>query len=323
MKFLFHPLSTIFSAIIFLAFTPLAISQEAKPWPTVLKGNGYARVIMPRSSTPPFTYTSRTYRFITQQKLSKTEISKLAATAESVASAISRVPLDLSAPPSGPAKPAIYIYPDEKSYIAAGGPIASAGYYSGSDDAVLLRADLFIKTKNPNYQLLTHELVHLNMDSILAYCGAWFTEGNAEYFSSAFFATSSYRFTDMTRSIQTRAKQFYPNETTIKLPSLEQLIQLDFTKWNELNEQLTPEERFSPYLASLLLVHYFYHLDPTGRAKIQTYLISVHHRSKTGNFSLQDQAPLFPKADLKKIQTTITKHWQSRSLNIQFLPTPK
>ncbi len=316
-----------FLSLLFALITcQLCLAQEAtkakkKPWPTVLKGKGHAKVIMPDSnSTAPFIYTTKSYRFISQQQISKTKITKLAATAESVASAVSRIPLSLSAPSQSEAKPAIYIYNDEESYLKAGGAPASAGYYSGRKNAVFLRADKFLGKKKPNYQLLTHELVHLNMHSIIGYSRAWFSEGNADYFASAFYATSSYNFTDMTRNIKNRARHFYPDNTIIELPPLKEFVELDFRQWRKLNQQLAPEDRYTPYLASLLIVHYFYHIDPDGREKIQTYLTALHQRASNRKRrpSLEDQAHLFPAADLNKIQTTITTYWNKRGLKVKF-----
>ena len=72
-----------------------------------------------------------------------------ATTAESVPSVLNRLPLPLLGMPvdkSGkPVLAKVLIYPNEISFVKAGGAKGTAGYYDGWKQAILLRADTFLK----------------------------------------------------------------------------------------------------------------------------------------------------------------------------------
>jgi len=292
-------------------------AQQVKAWPTVLNGRAAAKVILPENQHAPFLYLSKNFKFISSRKLDAGKIATFAATAESVPAAISRIPLKLKKLPeltAGEQRHPIYITSSIEEYVQMGGSEHSAGYYSGKKKAVILRADQFLDVKRPDYRLLVHEMVHLSMHGINAKANAWFTEGNAEYFACALFGNGSYKFSSMTRSIKDRTKRMFKPGEPIKLHSLREFVTRDVRQWRELNSALEPKDRYSQYMTALLLVHYFYHIDPSGREKIAHYLTLMEE----GRKDLADQAHLFPEDGFHSIQHAIAKYWKPRGYQIIF-----
>ncbi len=292
-------------------------AQQVKSWPTALKGRGMARVILPKNELPPFLYLSKNFKFISSRKLDPTKIATFAATAESVPAALGRIPLKLRRLPElleGEERHPIYITSTVDEFIQMGGSEHSAGYYSGRQKAVILRADKFLDVKRPDYRLLTHELVHLTMHGINGKANAWFTEGNAEYFACAFYGTSSYKFTSMTQSIKDRTKRLIQRDKPIRLYPLKDFVTRDVQRWIIINKNLDPSDRYSQYMTALLLVHYFYHIDPKGREKIAKYLELMEEGKK----SIADQTHLFPEGEFIKIQNSIVSYWKPRGYQIFF-----
>jgi len=302
---------------IFLASLLTGHAQQVKSWPTVLKGRGVAKVVMSKNEAPPYEYLSKNFKFVSNRKLDAAKIAAFAATAESVPAALGRVPLELKRLPvlaEGEDRHPIYIASTVEEFMQMGGSEHSAGYYSGRKKAVVLRADKFLDVKRPDYRLLTHELVHLTMHGINGKANAWFTEGNAEYFACAFRGTSSYKFTSIAQSIKDRTKRFFKQGEPLKLHSLKEFVTRDSNQWRHVNSELAPEERYSQYMTALLLVHYFYHLDPSGREKIAKYLTLMQE----GRMDIADQAHLFPEGEFAKIQRVITAYWKPKGYSILF-----
>lgn len=292
-------------------------AQQLKSWPTVLNGRGSAKVILPDNEQPPFIYLSKNFKFISSKKLDSTKIATFAATAESVPAAIDRIPLKLKKLPElleGEQRHPIYITSTIEEFIKMGGSEQAAGYYSGRKKAVILRADQFLDIKRPDYRLLTHEMVHLSMHGINAKANAWFTEGNAEYFACALIGNGSYNFSSMSRSIKDRTKGFFKPAEPLKLHSIKGFITRDSNQWRVINSNLEAKDRYAQYMTALLLVHYFYHIDPDGRAKVAKYLELM----QTGKKEITHQAHLFPEDDLLKIEQAISNYWKPRGYQIIF-----
>jgi len=305
----------IFSSI--LSAQPTA--NSSMKWPKLLRNRGTVRLLKSQTSQAPYSYTTKHFKFICNRKIDRSKIAKLATNAESVIAAVARIPLpllDLAAPAdSSPEKTPIYISIDKEEYLKFGGAMGSDGYYSGANRSLYLNGERFIFGKRPRYRLLTHELVHHAMRGVSRYCNAWFSEGNAEYFSSAFYGDGSYNFSDMSRSIRIRTKSFYHNRSEpIILPKISDFIKRDSKKWREISNKLDAKDRYKQYLTALLLVHYFYHLDPNGREKIATYLKQIKDPAKHDSA----QSTLIPESDIPKIQATITRYWRQKSIKVQF-----
>jgi hypothetical protein len=76
----------------------------------------------------------------------------------------------------------VWAYPDETSYLAAGAPEQTLGYY----DRLFRRLVIFHDDESPNlvYETLQHEAFHQYLDDYLDLAPSWFNEGLAEYFAA-------------------------------------------------------------------------------------------------------------------------------------------
>lgn len=298
----------------------LLAQQEEKPWPGLLKNRtSLPKVVAIQIDSAPFTYESLTFRFISDKKLDLNKVREFAKTAESIPAAVGRIPLALLHMPvtSDGKKPPIYIFSDPDSYARAGGPPQSAGYYSGKQKSVFLRADEFTEVKpgrTVRYNLLVHELTHLCNDGILGYVPAWFSEGNAEYISAAFIPKGSYQFTTITNRIKLHAKSHLQQQKHIRVPKLEKLLHLSSQDWQKITSSLEPNEVYHLYCASLMLVHHFYHRDPEGRAKIKEYIEACQKRRKSS-----DAYPsILRNEDYQTLEKKLAVYWKPKGVSITF-----
>ena len=307
-------------AVLILCLTCFKSLAQSSSWPTILNGKNSAKVTLVESAEGLETYQGTFFRFISDSKLNINDVRRFSSTAESVYYALKRIPLDLIHLPKYDTERQthdIFIYEDINAYDEAVGVKFSAGYYSLSRRAVFLRKDAFINAKKPNNKLLIHELTHLNMHGIIRYSNAWFSEGNAEYLASAFFSNNSYNFKVITSNIRKRTNEFISsNSQVITLPHLEDILFYNSEEWIKYNNSLAPENRYHPYLAALLTVHYYYHLAPQGRAKIAQYISNI--TSKDHNTRKSAQQQLFQDVDYKKIEANISTFWKKKGLAISF-----
>jgi hypothetical protein len=300
--------------------TSLLAQSEEKTWPEHLKNrSSLPKVVATQTDSAPFTYESRSFRFISDKKLDLNKVREFAKTAESVPAVVGRIPLPLLHMPvtDDGKKPAIYIFSDPESYTRAGGSPQSAGYYSGRKKSVFLRADSFTDVKpgrTVRYNILVHELTHLCNDGILGYVPAWYSEGNAEYISAAFIPKGSYQFGSITDSIKRHARRSLRNKKSIRVPKLETMLHLSSRDWRELTSTMEPNEVYHLYCISLMLVHHFYHRDPVGRAKANTYIEACHKRKKSS-----DPYPeILTTAESKTLEKNLMRYWKPKGINIIF-----
>lgn len=300
--------------------TSLIAQTEEKPWPGHLKNRtSLPKVVASQTDSAPFTYESPSFRFISDKKLDLNKVREFAKTAESVPAAVGRIPLPLLQMPvtDDGKKPAIYIFSNPESYARAGGSPQSAGYYSGRKKSVFLRADSFTDVKpgrTVRYNILVHELTHLCNDGILGYVPAWFSEGNAEYITAAFIPKGSYQFKSITDRIKQHARKSLRKQKQIRVPKLETMLQVSSRDWRVLTSTMEPNEVYHLYCISLILVHHFYHRDPSGRAKANTYIEACLARKRSS-----DPYPeILTVAESKTLEKNLIRYWKPKGINIIF-----
>ncbi|MFC4993184.1 hypothetical protein [Rubritalea tangerina] len=293
---------------------------ESTSWPKRLQNtSALPKVIAHKSDIPPFLYETKSFRFLSDKKLDYHKVREFAKSAESVPAAIKRIPLPLLQLPqsSDAQKPAIHIFSDLENYTRAGGVANSAGYYSGRQKAVFLRADQFIdlpQGRSVNYKLLVHELSHLCNDGFIGYTPAWFYEGNAEYFSAAFIPKGSYQFENMTDRVKNHIKQHLNQSSSISVPPLKQLLTMSSSDWREFNALREPEQVYHLYAISLILTHHFYHQTSNGRSEIKSWLAACQKRSRHSDPFPQ----LIAENQLSPLETQLTNFWKSKGIKIAF-----
>ena len=300
--------------------TSLLVQSEEKPWPGHLKNqSSLPKVVATQSDSASFTYESLSFRFISDKKLDLNKVREFAKTAESVPAVVARIPLPLLHMPvmDDGKKPAIYIFSDLESYARAGGSPQSAGYYSGRQKSVYLRASAFTEVKagrTVRYNLLVHELTHLCNDGILGYVPPWFSEGNAEYISAAFIPKGSYQFASITDRIKLHAKRQLHKQKHIRVPKLEKFLQLSSKDWRELTSTMEPNEVYHLYCLSLMLVHHFYHRDPEGRTKAKDFIEACQNRKN----SSAPYPAILTSNETQALEKILTAYWKPKGIIITF-----
>ncbi|MGB1259202.1 MAG: hypothetical protein ACPG6P_04105 [Akkermansiaceae bacterium] len=218
-------------AALALPSAKLSAQQETLRWPSSYKPRSAAKIITVSKGGEgePFIYRTRNFELRSHSAVTPRNLQLFANIMESVPTVIGKLPLPLLGMPNGE-RAKVFIYPDEETFTQAGGAAGAGGYYDGRKQAIMLRADAFLKppsrpgsrlTAPPNYDLLVHEFTHLCMHQDLAYLPVWFTEGTAEYMAAAHQSGGSYQFSNITQHISRHIKKNLPNDKgIIVLPSV-------------------------------------------------------------------------------------------------------
>ena len=314
--------------ITLFAIIPIASAQKnapTSPWPSSFKLKRPAKILL-ISKEEIFIYHTRHFELRSSKALSERHLQKFATIAESVPQALAKIPLPLLGMPDGN-RAQVLIFPDEESFVKAGGVAGAAGYYDGRKKAIMLRADTFLMPPPPNgsrlppkadWDLLVHEFVHLCMHRDLAYLPIWFIEGVAEYFAAAHVNHGVYRFDNIIPSIRDRIKQGIPHEKdTITLPTVSETMALTPQTWRKSVELGDPKDSYRNYASSLLLVHTLFHGGEKRRQTTRVFLNNIQQRKK-----LAPQVELLiPNEQREKLQKRIRNYWRPRGLRIQFNQT--
>ncbi|MCP5536736.1 MAG: hypothetical protein H7A51_10980 [Akkermansiaceae bacterium] len=310
------------------------VTDAADSWPTSFRPIQPAVIKLIRSGGDgrDFIYRTKHFELHSATALSEHHLSQFATTAESVPSVLSRLPLPLLGMPtssSGKQNPAkVLIYPDEESFVQAGGAQGAAGYYSGRKQAILLRADTFLRVKPPpgsrlppkaDYDLLVHEFTHLCMHRDLAYLPVWFTEGTAEYIAATHENRGVYQFGNVSLLISRHIKRHLPlDKEHIILPGIVETMALSHNTWRAHVESGPAEDVYRNYATSLLLTHYLFHGGAERRHATRLFLEKIRQRKALA----QQVEILIPAASRETLQKNIVDYWKTRGLRIKFQPIP-
>ncbi len=314
-----------------------AQQQVSQKWPSSFKPSRAAAIKLIQKggdgqNDQPFIYQTAHFELRSLTELSQRDLSHFATTAESVPSVLARLPLPLLGMPKdaagNDALGKVLIYPDEESFLKAGGPHGAAGYYSGRQQAIMLRADTFLSpppragSKLPpkaNYDLLVHEFTHLCMHRDLGQLPVWFTEGTAEYIAAAHENKGVYQFSNITASIRKHILKNLPlDKEFVVLPSIEETMSLTHKTWKERIETGSAEDHYRSYATSLLIIHTLFHGGEKRLNITRSFLDQIHARKR-----LSDPIPvLIPPSDRMKLQKMIVNHWKPRGLRLKFSPIP-
>ena len=263
------------------------------------------------------------FRLFADEDLDRETLQGFATTIESVPQLLESFPLPLWSPPST-VRPLVRLCRDQDRFEDFGGPEGSSGFYDGRKAQILIRADLFLSpprqgqtrlTAPPDEDLLVHELCHLGMHRILAWGRPWLYEGLAEYFAAAHQGKGSYRFTNSPQLVRDHFRRYLARDQNgqIVLPPLAQVLSKTGKQWVTENKENAPEDRYRPYAAALLLVHYHLEGGQERREHLRDHLEALQ--------SYRDPRlprPVLKTPDPKVIEGQLQKYWSSRGLPLLF-----
>jgi hypothetical protein len=313
-----------------------AAPQASQKWPSSFKPSRAAaiKLIQKGGNGQEFIYQTKHFELRSPTVLSQHNLSHFATTAESVPSVLARLPLPLLGMPKDAAGNdtlgKVLIYPNEESFITAGGTHGAAGYYSGRKQAIMLRSDTFLNpppragSKLPpkaNYDLLVHEFTHLCMHRDLADLPVWFTEGTAEYIAASHENKGVYQFSNITSNIRKHILKNLPQDKEfVVLPGIAETMSLTHKAWRERIETGSAENHYRSYATSLLIIHTLFHGGEKRLTTTRNFLDQIQAQKRHS-----DTTPipiLIPPSDRIKLQEMIIKYWKPRGLRLKFSPTP-
>lgn len=293
-------------------------------WPSHFQSKRPARLRLSQKGGigKNYIYQTRHFELHSPVAINEHNAKLFASTAESVPAVLARLPLPLLGMPTQQ-KARVFIYPDEESFVKAGGCPDAAGYYSGRQVAVLLRADTFLKPVNPasrlqpkaNFDLLVHEFTHLCMHRDLRHLPSWFAEGTAEYLAATHQSHGQYQFTNVERCIRQRIQRHLPNDQgVIVLPGITDTLNLNGETWRTRILDLDIDDHYRSYATSLLLVHTLFHAGKQRRHDTLQFLKSHQTRSATANAV----NILLPVEQHRQTEQRIIKYWRPHGLHLRF-----
>lgn len=300
-------------------------SPTATPWPKIHKPKGKEKIITIQKGdgSRAYIYHTRHFELRSLEALSQRHLEKFATVAESVPDVMAKIPMSLLGMPTG-GRAKVLMFPNEDSFVQAGGIPGAAGFYNGRREAIMLRADSFLKPPPPagsklppkaDYALLVHEFVHLCMHRKLAYLPTWFIEGVAEYIAAAHENDGVYRLDKITSAITKRVKRNLPNDKDqINLPSVSETMSLTPKTWRERVENGDPADSYRMYGSSLLIVHTLFNGGEKRRTATREYLNTLRPRARMNERTQK----LIPLNERDKLQQRIAKFWRPRGLRIRF-----
>ena len=312
-------------------------AEDVGNWPTSWKPSAQAKIIVAQkgNGNQPYTYHTQNYELHSLTALNTQQLQAFANITESIPHVLKRLPMPLLGMPEG-RRAKVLIYPDEDSFIAAGGVPGAAGYYNGRMKAILLRADSFLTPASgrgsrlppkADYSLLVHEFTHLCMHNILGYLPPWFSEGTAEYITAAHQSKGVYQFSNPSSSIRKRIRKALPNDKDeIILPSISETMALSHKQWGERIKKGQPNDLYRSYATSLLIVHTLFHGGEKRREATRTFLKTQQQRPHRMDQETRIVYPRWDEAEAilispeerKKLQQRIIEYWRPRGLRLKF-----
>lgn len=306
------------------------------PWPKRYDGQTDTRFTVVRmdADAPAYIYDTRHYRFAFDVAPGAKHLGEIAAVFEGVSNALATLPIAALQPTGileGSRFPVVF-FSDAAAYREAGGPMGSVGVFDSRAGQILIRLDALLSPPSPGrsglprreqYRVLVHELTHQVMFPRSLRIPVWYGEGIAEYMSAAHFSPARFDFQGIPLQVRNYLGTYLPfaADGTLTLPSPAWVMGLHAESWNEDNRH-PATEAFRKYATSLLLAHYFQHLDAPGRdgRYLNAYLNALLDRRTARNaldhFLLRGR-------DLAAVEKEIRAYWDTQGLKIRFLAPPE
>lgn len=318
-----------------------AIVAEAQIWPKHY--NAPAASWVEGSYAGGFAYHSKSYAILSSEKIAAGRINEMATVAESVRGVLRQFPLELlpdrRSEEAEPRRDVIRLFSTHRSYLEAGGPGGSSGFYNAHSREVIVSLEYLIERKGhrsnleprQRYRLLVHELVHQAMAENAVLLPLWLSEGIAEYLSAAQFAPGRYRFNEIHRDTinHMRTVWLHDRRNAITIPTVESLVKLDTRAWTTDNRK-NKKNAYAKYAASLLLTHYFMELASRDRGGLREFLTdskektdaarSHRTRRRYGRRPAFDQTPLWKDRPPAMVQQQLKTFWNDKGLKLTFTP---
>lgn len=298
------------------------------PWPTAVRHDREVNVreVSEDPDTLRFVYESPHYRFTCNVRLTDEVLRNFSVLFETTHLYCRQLPLALLKHGKGGEKLPVLLFETEDQYVRAGGMRGSAGCYLPAKGAVLAPlSSLGLVPVSGGYRLdpsrqnlvLIHELAHQLTPGPYYRPGAlgWFSEGLAEY-----VATTPYTWGHFKVDTHGNAAREYVTAfgrkgragrnlgNAITLPRLERFMSQSYGSFTGHHANLN-------YGASLMLVHYFFHLEGQGKGRNVRRFLEALNSGATGAAALE---VLLAGRSYEELEEDVARCWRAKGVTVRF-----
>lgn len=269
--------------------TGVRIPPSQRKWPQsvgVSPTSVDVTVVEENAAERRYVYRTEDFEFISDERLARSVMTEVARTFEATRTLLLALPWGLRCiPPDGHEFYKAQLFETREGYIRAGAPENSGGVYMRGPKIFMVpfpslglrrRASTWYLDRNYRNDTLIHEITHQLMDEVLPALPTWIIEGTAEYVENLPYNAGTFRAHEHHRALRANIAQRERRGHRIRIDGLEAFMNMDRQRWHEIANRSREDQAYL-YIASLLLVYYFNHLDGDGHGtRFMTYMDAVY-----------------------------------------------
>ena len=302
-------------------------SNFGRPWPreaSAARRQG-CKVVSEDADKRVYIYESPGYRFYSDSRITHDALDGFAQVFESTRAYLAALPISMMCGETVAKKSKVLLFGTEEAYLKSGGMRGSAGCYMPHHRLVLIPMDSlglikggtgFSRDIQRDDRVMVHELVHQLTPSAYYNHGAmgWFSEGLAEYVAATPYFNGTFRPDTHGNDV----KEYVSGQGTkgmgrnlgavIHAPPLREFMLMNYG-------QFSGRDANRNYGLSLLLTHYFFHIEGGGNARRITSFLEGLLEGKSGDAALE---PLLGGGDFGKLEREISSAWARKGIEIRF-----
>jgi hypothetical protein len=304
------------------------VSNIGGAWPSEVRYDAAAavRVVKEDRDEGRFVYETPHYRFRCTVRLSQEVIRHFSVMFETTYRYCVNLPLSMKKSDRSGGRFDVLLFETTGQYVQAGGSPGSAGCFVPGRNLVMTPlSSLGVVPYSGGYKLdrsqpnsvLVHEIVHQLTPPSYYQSGArgWFSEGLAEYVASSPYSWGYFRVDAQGNAAKDYVTGYGPKGkggralgTDIQVPRLQAFMSQSY-------ETFTGAGANQNYGFSLLLVHYFFHMDDQGKGRrISAYLKALN----SGQQGTAAYKHLLGNRSFEQLEQDIATAWRAKGITIRF-----
>ncbi len=296
-------------------------------WPREIRVDGasQSRVISEDAKKGRYVYESPNYRFTCDARLTSDVLRNFAMMFETTHKYATAIPLSLhGAPRQG--RLDVLLFESKAGYVRAGGIPGSAGCFVPSTGMVMVPMESLglvrtstgfsLDTSRRN-KVLVHELAHQLTPRAYMQSSrnGWLIEGVAEYIACTPYTWGYFRLDPHGNAALAYVTAYGEDRISgralgkkLQAPRLRHFLQMEYSDFAGAGANFN-------YGFSLLLVHYFLHMEGGGRSMRITAYLKGLRAGKSGEEAL---APLLGGGSYEKLEAEVADAWKRKGIEIVF-----
>lgn len=269
--------------------TGVRIPPSQRKWPQsvgVSPTSVEVSVVEENAARRRYVYRTQDFEFISDERLARSVMTEVARTFEATRTLLLALPWGLRCiPPEGHEHYKAQLFETRAGYVRAGAPENSGGVYMRGSKIFMVpfpslglqkRAQTWYLDRNYRNDTLIHEITHQLMDEVLPALPTWGIEGTAEYVENLSYNAGTFRAHEHHRALRANIAQRERRGHRIRIDGLEAFMNMKREDWHQIANRSREDQAYL-YIASLLLVYYFNHLDEDGHGtRFMEFMDAVH-----------------------------------------------